>query len=559
MDSNNRLRPAINRSLLPALVLALATAAAARAPDQVRIASGVLQGFTEPHSKIRAFLGIPFAAPPVGKLRWRAPQPVMPWKGVRKAEAFGPRCMQLRVFSDMIFRDKGPSEDCLYLNVWTPAASADAQLPVMLWIFGGGFQAGSTSEPRQDGKNLAQKGVVVVSCAYRLDIFGFFSYPGLTAESPHHASGNYGLMDQIAALRWIRENIAAFGGDPDNVTIFGESAGAWSVSALMASPLAHGLFEKAIGESGSMLGPERDLYGAPSLEASERNLYGARSLETSEKAGQKFARSIGAGSLRALRAIPAAKLLQELKKERFLYFWPNVDGYVLPQPVETIFAEGRQSHVPLLAGWNKDEDKGPLANGTEPTAASLEKEIRSRFGPESSQAIKFYPHATEPEVRQSIEDLASEFFTVYDTWKWLEMQNKTGDAPVYRYLFTRTPPEPPGAMSGKVPLITLGAGHSVEIPYVFNVLKSKNAPWRPVDFKLAGAMSTYWTNFARTGDPNGSGQPNWPRYDSADDYQVMILGREIQVRAAEHQKRFEFFDSYVAKYLSLDDQEFNRR
>jgi para-nitrobenzyl esterase len=541
MNNDKPLRLARKHSFLLAVVLLLTTAVTAPASDQVRISSGLLQGFTEPHSGIRAFLGIPFAAPPVGTLRWRGPQPVKPWKGVRKADEFGPRCMQLRVFSDMVFRDKGPSEDCLYLNVWTPAKSADAHLPVMLWIFGGGFQAGSTSEPRQDGKSLAQKGVVVVSCAYRLGIFGFFSYPGLAAESPHHASGNYGLMDQIAALRWIRQNISAFGGDSNNVTIFGESAGAWSVSALMASSLTHGLFQKAIGESGSMLGPGRDLYGA-------------RSLEASEKAGQKFAQSIGADSLRPLRAIPAAELLQKSKEESFLYFWPNVDGYVLPEAVDTIFAEGRQSHVPLLAGWNKDESKGPLFNGTKPSAAILEKEITRRFGSEASKAIKFYPHATEAEVRQSIEDLASEFFTVYDTWKWLEMQNKTGDAPVYRYLFTRTPPEPPGAMSGKVPLIKLGARHSAEIPYVFNVLECKSAPWKPVDFKIADAMSTYWTNFARTGDPNGLGLPHWPRYDSADKYQVMILGPEIHARAAEHQKRFEFFDSYVAKYRSDDNQ-----
>jgi para-nitrobenzyl esterase len=558
MESNTRLRSSAKHSFLPAMVLVLTTAVAALASDQVRISSGLLQGFTEPHSKIRAFLGIPFAAPPVGKLRWRAPQPVTPWKGVREADEFGARCMQLRIYSDMIFRDKGPSEDCLYLNVWTPAKSDDAHLPVMLWIFGGGFQAGSTSEPRQDGKNLAQKGVVVVSCGYRLGIFGFFSYPGLVAESRNHASGNYGLMDQIAALRWIRDNISAVGGDPNDVTIFGESAGARSVSALMASPLAHGLFQKAIGESGSMLGPGRNLYGAPSLAASRRNLYGARSLETSEKAGEEFAESIGADSLRALRAVPAAKLLQDSNKKGLFNFWPNVDGYVLPQPVDTIFAEGRQSHVPLLAGWNKDESQGPLFNGSGPTAASLEEAITRRFGSEASEAITFYPHATEAEVRQSTEDLASEFFTVYVTWKWLEMQNKTGDAPVYRYLFTRTPPEPPGAMSGKVPLIALGAFHSAEIPYVFTVPKSENAPWTPVDIKLAGAISTYWTNFAKTGDPNGSGLRNWPRYDSADNYPVMILGPEIRARAAQHQKRFEFFDSYVGKYRAKADQALNR-
>jgi len=517
---------------LMALALVLTQAAAARAADQVKISSGTLQGFTVPHSNVRAFLGIPFAAPPVGRLRWRAPQLVKPWKGVRKAVAFGPRCMQLPIYSDMIFRDNGPSENCLNLNVWTPAHSANAHLPVMVWIFGGGFQAGSISEPRQDGKNLAKKGVVVVSCNYRLGIFGFFSDPSLTRESHHHASGNYGLMDQIAALRWVKKNIAAFGGDPDNVTIFGESAGSFSVSALMASPLAKGLFQKAIGESGAFFG------AGPSL-------HGLQPLKKTEAAGQKFARSIGATSLAALRAIPANKLLQESKKG---HFWPNIDGYVLPQDVNTIFAEGNQSHVPLLAGWNKDENSGPLFSGGKPTAEKLIKMVHEHFGPEANQAIKFYPHATEAETRESIKDLASEFFTVYDTWKWLEMANKTGNSPVYRYMFTRTPPEPPGAMAGKVPLIKLGARHSAEIPYVFGVLKLLKAPWQPVDFKVSDAMMSYWSNFAKAGNPNGSGLPHWPRYDAADNHQVMILGPDIHARPARHQKRFEFIDSYVARF-----------
>lgn len=518
---------------LMALSLLLTQAVAARAADQVKISSGTLQGFTVPHSNIRAFLGIPFAAPPVGRLRWRAPQPVKPWKGVRKAVAFAPRCMQLRIFSDMIFRDNGPSENCLYLNVWTPAKSAGVHLPVMVWIFGGGFQAGSTSEPRQDGRNLAKKGVVVVSCNYRLGIFGFFSDPALTRESPHHASGNYGLMDQIAALRWVKKNIAAFGGNPDNVTIFGESAGSWSVSDLMASPLAKGLFQKAIGESGA------DFGAAPGLHT-------PLSLAQSEKAGSRFARSIGAKSLSALRAIPANKLLKEAAKEQL---WPTIDGYVLPQPLNAIFAEGQQSHVPLLAGWNKDENMGNVySKKTPPTAANLVKAIKLHFGPEAKEALEFYPHSTPAEARQSTEALASDFFTVYVTWKWLEMANKTGNSPVYHYLFTRTPPEPPGAMAGSVPLIKLGARHSAEIPYVFGVLKLLKAPWQPVDFKISDAMMTYWTNFAKTGNPNGSGLPHWPRYDAADNHQVMILGPHIHARPARHQKRLEFIDSYVTRY-----------
>ena len=371
---------------LSALVVTVSHAATAHASDQVTIPSGTLQGATVPGSNVRAFLGIPFAAPPVGKLRWRPPQPVHPWQGVRKAVAFGPRCMQLRVFSDMVFRDKGPSEDCLYLNVWTPAQSGSEQLPVMFWIYGGGFEAGATSEPRQEGMNLAKKGVVVVSCNYRLGIFGFFAYPALAKESPHHAAGNYGLMDQIAALRWVRQNISAFGGDPNNVTIFGESAGSWSVSDLMASPLANGLFQKAIGESGA------DFGAGPGLHA-------AQSLAQSEKGGERFAQSIGVDSLAALRAIPAKKLMQESAK---FHAWSNVDGYVLPHPVDTIFAEGRQSHVPLLAGWNKDENMGNLySKKTPPTAKNLVKEIKKRFGPEANQAMKFYPHSTQEIGRAS--------------------------------------------------------------------------------------------------------------------------------------------------------------
>ena len=515
-----------------ALALPVAQAVAARAAEQVKITSGTLQGTTVAGTNVRAFLGIPFAAPPVGKLRWQPPQPVDPWQGVRQAVAFGPRCMQLRVFSDMVFRDKGPSEDCLYLNVWTPASSASERLPVMFWIYGGGFEAGATSEPRQEGMNLAKKGVVVVSCNYRLGIFGFFAHPALAKESPHHAAGNYGLMDQIAALRWVKENIAAFGGDPANVTIFGESAGSWSVSQLMASPPAQGLFQKAIGESGASFGAGPQLHSAPSL-------------AQSEKAGEKFAHSIGANSLAALRAIPANKLLQESAKGNF---WPNVDGYVLPQSVDRIFAEGRQSHVPLLAGWNKDETVGNLySKKNPPTAQNLVKAIRKRFGPEADQAMKYYPHATHAEVRQSTETLASDFFTVYVTWKWLEMQNQTGGSPVYRYLFTRTPPEPLSNTDDGIPLVKLGARHSAEIEYVFGVLKWKKIPWQPVDFKVSDAMMTFWSNFAKSGNPNGSGLPHWPQY-TPQDRQVMDLGKDIHARPATDQKRLEFIDSFVARY-----------
>ncbi|HET7101179.1 MAG TPA: carboxylesterase/lipase family protein [Terriglobia bacterium] len=532
MGNRHGIIRSVQYCFLLALVPVVSQAARARAADQVKIASGTLQGTTVAGANVRAFLGIPFAAPPVGNLRWRPPQPVLPWRGVRQAVAFGPRCMQRNVYSDMVFRDKGPSEDCLYLNVWIPAHSASQRLPVMFWIYGGGFQAGATSEPRQEGMNLAKKGVVVVSANYRLGIFGFFAHPALAQESPHHAAGNYGLMDQVAALRWVKENISAFGGDPNNVTIFGESAGSWSVSQLMASPLAKGLFQKAIGESGASFG------AGP-------NLHSAQTLPQSEKAGEKFAQSIGADSLATLRAIPADKLLQESAKG---HFWPNVDGYFLPQSVDTIFAEGRQSHVPLLAGWNKDENMGNVySKKTPPTAENLIKAVKERFGPDAEEALKFYPHSTAAEARQSTEKLASDFFTVYVTWKWLEMQNQTGDSPVYRYLFTRTPPEPLSNTDDGVPLVKLGARHSAEIPYVFGVITWEKALWQPVDFKISDAMMTYWSNFARTGNPNGEGLPRWPQY-TPQNRQVMILGKDIHARPATDQKRFEFIDSVVARY-----------
>ncbi len=314
---------------------------------------------------VAAFKGIPFAAPRSGALRWKTPQPAPHWKGVREAAEFGPRCMQGNIYDDMIFRDKGPSEDCLYLNVWTPAASAKARLPVMVWIYGGGFAAGAASEPRQDGENLAKKGVVVVSMNYRLNVFGFFAHAELAAESEHQSSGNYGLLDQLAALQWVHQNISGFGGDPANVTIFGESAGSFSVSALMASPLAQGLFQRAIGESGAFFG----------------DVLGLKPLSQSEERDAKFAQSIGAHSITELRANPASELLDAAVRQKDIWFAPNIDGYFLPRSVREIFAGGQQSHVPLLAGWNRDEGSyHDIFQKQEPTAANFVAYAHQHFG-----------------------------------------------------------------------------------------------------------------------------------------------------------------------------------
>ena len=319
---------------------------AASAP-QVKTKSGVVEGKED--GAVRAFLGIPYAVPPVGDLRWKPPVTAAKWTGVRKATDFGPHCLQGNVFGDMTFRDPAGSEDCLSLNVWVPAKPPSAKLPVMVWIYGGGFVAGSTSETRQDGTNLAQQGVVVVSMNYRLGIFGFFVHPELAKESGHNAAGNYGLLDQVAALHWVHNNIAAFGGDPENVTIFGESAGSFSVSAQMASPLAKGLFQKAIGESGGAF-----YSGGLSFET--------RSVRE-EKDVQAVSAKLGVSKLADLRALPAEKLLDPFipPQSRGFDFGPDVDGYFLPEPVPAIFAAGKQNDVPLLAGWNHDEGSFEIA------------------------------------------------------------------------------------------------------------------------------------------------------------------------------------------------------
>jgi len=469
---------------------------------QIRTQSGLVEGTRSADGKVGVFEGIPFAAPPVGNLRWQAPQPVAAWEGVRKTTAFGPRCMQAPIYSDMIFRDSGPSEDCLYLNVWTPADSATAKLPVMVWIYGGGFAAGASSEPRQDGAKLAEKGVVVVSMNYRLGVFGFFAHPDLTKESPQHASGNYGLMDQASAIDWVHKNVAAFGGDPDNLTIFGESAGSISVSAQMASPLPKNLIKRAIGESGSVF-----MLGAPPL-----------SLAQAEQQGSEFGGAAGAGTLAALRDMKATDLLDAAQQNRSKFrFWPNVDGYFMPESPRDIYAAGKQAHVPLLAGWNTDEQPAAAFFGKDPqTAEAYTEKMKTLYGENAGKMLELYPAATESQLKESATALAGDRFISYSTWKWIDEQSRTGSSPVYRYHFEQAPPQPAGTPSR-------GAYHSADIDYVFETLESRPLPWTDADRKLSDIISSYWTNFAKTGDPNGPGLPKWPNTTSKDGYQVMHL------------------------------------
>jgi para-nitrobenzyl esterase len=516
-----------------AIVLAFGMASSGQAIAQVKTAAGLVKGTNTTDGRIRIFKGIPYAAPPIGELRWQAPRPAVAWQGTRDATRSGPACLQGRIYGDIAFTDL--SEDCLSLNIWTPAVarSADERLPVMVWIHGGGFQAGAGAEPRHDGEAFARKNVVLVTFNYRLGVFGFLAHPELTRESGHNASGNYGLLDQVAALRWVQANIAEFGGDPGNVTIFGESAGSLSVSALMASPLARGLFHKAIGESGAFFARSGLVPG---------------SLATTEERGAKFAETLGAHSLEALRAVPGDAVLQAALKIS-PWFAPNIDGYVLPEEVDAVFAAGRQSHVPLLAGWNADESRGGVVLGKlKPTAHSFAEDTRRRFGEDGNAILKVYAATTDAEALESAAALASDLLIGYSTWKWIEVHAQTGQAPVYRYSFDRKIPVAPDAKVNGMPVTSrdIGARHAGEIEYVFGALDSvKNVSWEPSDRKLSDAMTTYWANFARTGDPNGSGLPKWPRYDQIG--RVLHLDETIRDTADELRSRYEALDAHMLK------------
>jgi para-nitrobenzyl esterase len=507
---------------------------AAYAADSLHVKtdSGVVEGTLTNGQQVRAFKGIPFAAPPVGDLRWQPPQPVAKWKGVRPAKDFGAHCIQSAGYPDMVFHDSGPSEDCLTLNVWTPAKAKGSSLPVMVWIYGGGFVCGGTSENRQDGQFLARRNVIVVSMNYRLGIFGFFAHPELTVESPHHASGNYGLLDQTAALEWVQRNIAAFGGDPNNVTIFGESAGSNSVSAQMASPLARGLFAKAIGESGGAF-------------YSSENSFSPR--EANEQRDVAFAQTaFGTSTLADLRKLSADDIVRAATKKTVPpppRFGPDIDGHFLPDSVPNIYAAGNQAHVPLLAGWNADEARGQvLLAKTKTSTASFAATAQNEFGDNAQRFLAAYPATTDDEGVMSAGDFASDRFIAYSTWRWMEAHVATGKAPVFRYRLDLGSPGDTNHAS------ILGAFHSDDIEYVFGTLDSRpGAVWRPEDRKLSELIGAYWTNFARTGDPNGADLPHWPTYNAADQWQVMHLDATSEAKPDNQRNRYLFLDEVWGK------------
>jgi para-nitrobenzyl esterase len=502
--------------------------------------NGKIEGSLD-SSGIRSFKGIPFAAPPVGKLRWKAPQPVKNWAGVKKTQRFGPRAVQPPIFGDMNFRSDGMSEDCLYLNVWAPADPGKKNLPVLVYFYGGGFVAGDGSEPRYDGDSIAHFDIVAVTVNYRLNVFGFLAHPELTSESANKASGNYGLLDQAAALKWVSENISAFGGDPQKITIAGESAGSVSVSAQMASPLSKKYIAGAIGESGSLLGT---LSAIP--------------LGRAEQTGVEYAKSIGAENLEELRSIDADSIVNSATRFGPFRFAMTVDGYFFPREPLAIYEAGEQARVPLLVGWNSEESnyRGLLGN-SKPDKMNFEKKVRELYGKDAEEILRVYTAASDAEVEQVATELAGDRFIGYSTWKWADVHLKTSGQPVYRYLFERPRPDirtemgdvVPGLAggvqkntTGEKPPRAKGAVHSAEIEYAMGNLSSNHVyAWEEDDYKVSRLMQQYFVNFIKTGNPSGNGLPQWPPATSSE-VPVMHINVESGAKPEANSDRYQLLD-----------------
>lgn len=509
-------------------------------PIQVKIENGTIEGLYDTKSGLQLYLGVPFAKPPVGDLRWKAPQPLDNWTGVKSTKAFGPRAVQAPVFGDMNFRSNGISEDCLYLNVWTPAKRNTTGLPVLVYFYGGGFVAGDGSEPRYDGAAMAGKGIVVVIVNYRLGLFGFFAHPELSKETSYKGSGNYGLMDQAMALKWVQKNIAAFGGDPKKVTIAGESAGSISVSALMVSPLAKNLIAGAIGESGS---------GISALSAV--------SLAEAEKTGAEFAKNAGYSSLAQLRAASTRELYEVYQESRRFGFPSVIDGYFFPKSMMEIFKAREQAQVPLLLGWNSAEIPGmAFMQGLPYSEENLIKKIKEAYPDDYEEALKVYPHGNAKEVEWAATNLASDRFISFSTWKWFDIHRKNSNQTVYRYLYSKL--RPPlvdkslttglaggtmSANSGAPVFVPIGAPHACEIEYCMgNLDLVKDFAWTADDYKVSETMMNYFANFIKTGNPNGDKLPEWPSATPGDTTPpVMII--DVESKSVKYDDaRYRFLD-----------------
>lgn len=508
----------------------------------VHTTNGMLQGTQS--SGISMFKGVPYAEPPVGDLRWKEPQPAKSWEGTRKADHFAARAMQLPIYSDMNFRSDGVSEDCLYLNIWSPAKTGKEELPVLVYFYGGGHVAGDGSEFRYDGESMARRGIVAVTVNYRLGVFGFLAHPDLTNESAHHASGNYGLLDQTEALRWVKKNIEAFGGNPDNVTIAGESAGSSSVNAQVISPLPRNLFAGAIGESGSFLS-----FRAPIT------------LKEAEKTGSNFADSLGVHSIKELRAIPAEEILQATAKSGMKSFPIDVDGYFFPEQPLALYSAGKIARVPLMAGWNSAENGWQAILGKEePTKENYINAVKKLYPSNADEILKLYAVHSDEDVTEVATALASDRFIAFGTWRWTEMHAKL-NIPVYRYYFTKARP---GLMSdllkgsanqptttateskGKMPFA--GAAHSAEIEYALGNLPTNRVyDWQPDDYLVSAIMQEYFVNFIKTHNPNGVGLPYWPLYQSWQKDPIMFIGVDTHREADKTRDRYLYLEKTSVK------------
>jgi para-nitrobenzyl esterase len=499
-------------TIIAALLVLATTIVPAAVPDPVRLDAGLVSGISGANADIKVFKGIPFAAPPVGALRWKAPQPVAHWEGVKKADQFGPRCMQGGQGGQPM------SEDCLYLNVWTAATSPSERRPVMVWSYGGAFTGGAGSLPGYDGEALAKKGAVIVTYNYRLGPFGWFSHPELTKESGHNASGNYGLMDLVAALQWVQKNIAAFGGDPQRVTIFGESAGGALIASLVGSAEGKGSFQRAISESASWMGTRIAL---------------TLTLAEAEQEGTTAAAALGAKSLAELRAVPADRLQKDARGTR-----PTVDGWYIREDLSAAFAQGHQKEVDVLVGSNKDEATFPFFGIPKGSAQDFVRDSRERFGDLADSFLKLYPAGSDSESN------ASQLTAFRDelTWQmrtWAAYQAKRGKSKAYVFYFTHEPPVAAGQPKR-------GAMHTAEIPYVFNI---PSPSWTDTDRALAETMSSYWVNFATTGDPNGKGLPPWPQYRDKTSGRAMVLGSTVEAESGPDAARLALYDALFARQL----------
>jgi para-nitrobenzyl esterase len=509
------------------LLFAAGVAVAQAAP--VRVDGGVVDGTAQ--AGVRVYKGIPFAAAPLGRLRWRPPAAVVPWEGVKKTVAFAPICEQTQIPLPQFGIPILPmSEDCLYLNVWTPAKSAKAKLPVMVWIYGGGFTGGGTALPVYDGADLVKRGVVLVSIAYRVGPFGFLAHPELDAESPAHASGTYGLMDQIAGLQWVKRNIAAFGGDSNNVTIFGESAGGISVSMLAASPKAKGLFQRAISESGGSFAPAKDevLIGGENVPT----------MKMAEQQGTAFVAQIGAKSIAEARNVPADAIVKAAGPQ-LGKFWPALDGDVIADDQYKLYESGRYNDVPVLIGWNSDEGAPFVPRDT---VAEYTSVTHQAYGEKADQILAAYPAKDDAQALRSARDLFRDAAFGWPTWTWARLQSRTGKAKVFVYYFTHRPPYP------DLPFMKdWGAGHGAEIAYVFGNAVTGHPTAE--DRALSNLIQTCWVNFAKTGDPNGGSAPRWPAFSESAP-QMMQLDVKPTSIPVPNVAQMQTLDAYFARRRS---------